>query len=139
MRRAALELRPWQQHSNVLTVAGFVYITYGLIAVGTDWDPSRAGTLILVTHTPALLWMFAWLGVGMLALISTRWPASSKTWGYTALAGLATWWSVVYATSTLLGADPARNVGGTLVWALVAYLWYAISGLVNPDDITNGG
>lgn len=138
MKRLLLELRPWQQHSQVLAVAGFVYLVYGVIGVGPSWDSPRDRTLTLATYIPAWIWMLVWVVVGLLALVSTRWPPSSKTWGYTALAGLAACWSVIYATSTLLGADLARNFGGMLVWALVSYLWYAISGLVNPDDVTNG-
>lgn len=127
-------LRPWQRHSQVLAVAGAVYVTYGVVALLIAGPPST-NARALADLLPQWFWGIIWVLVGGLALVSTRWPPSSKTWGYTALAGLAALWSAVYLTSPLLGAEWGRNVGGVLVWGLVAYLWFAVAGLVNPDDL----
>lgn len=128
-----LHLRPWQRHSQVLAVAGAVYITYGFVALLVSPGPnSTNASRGLADYFPEPFWGVVWVGVGLLALVSTRWPASSKTWGYAALAALAGWWSMCYLTAPLVGGDLVP--GGVVVWALVAYLWWAVSGLVNPDD-----
>jgi len=136
-----MHLRPWQRHSLVLTVAGAVYVLYGVVSLGLGHlSPDRSATLHLALHPlPSVhispyVWAGVWVFVGLLALASTRWPPQSKTWGYAAMSGLATCWAVVYALGIPLGA-PVSNIGAALVWFLVSFLWWAISGLVNPDDI----
>ena len=123
-----LQLRPWQRHSLVLAFAGLVYISYGLILLLAHHDGGRP----LLLNRPA--WATIWMAVGGLALASTRWPPQSKTWGYAALSGLAAAWASIYALGVLLLHQPPAALNGCLVWALVAFLWWAISGLTNPDD-----
>ena len=123
-----LQLRPWQRHSLVLAFAGLVYISYGLILLLAHHPGGRP--LLLDRQT----WAVVWIAVGLLALASTRWPPQSKTWGYSALSGLAAAWASIYALGVVLLDQPPAALNGCLVWALVAFLWWAISGLVNPDD-----
>lgn len=136
-----MRLRPWQRHSLVLTVAGFVYILYGVVSLGLHpVDQERRVTLHVAlqplpfVHISPIAWAGAWVFVGLLALASTRWPPQSKTWGYAAMSGLATCWALVYALGIPLGAS-SDSIGGALVWFLIGFLWWAISGLVNPDDL----
>ena len=80
------------------------------------------------------------MAVGGLALLSTRWPPANETWGYTTMSALATLWACAYLTAMPLGA-PSSNVGGFIVWALVAFLWWGVAGLRNPekpDDLVEG-
>ena len=129
-----IHLRPWQQHSHVLAVAGGVYVTYGAVALILADPTARTSSRGIADLIPAGIWGALWIAVGLLALVSTRWPPGSKTWGYTALSSLAAWWAACYLTGAFIGTGTFQP-GGAIVWALVAYLWYAVAGLVNPDDV----
>ena len=123
-----LELRPFQRHSLVLAVAGGVYVIYGIVLANTEPTADRVASLKLaLTVAPLDIWGGTWALVGILALISARWPPASKTWGYSAMTAMATCWGAFFGI--------AGNYPGLLVWWLVAFMWWAIAGLVNPDDV----
>lgn len=128
-------LRPWQRHSLVLAIGGGVYILIGTTYALTAPSPNRAAALAVLDFATFRGWGLAWMIVGFLALASTRWPPASKTWGYTALAGLAWCWAAAYLAGVLTGA-PLSGLSATLVWSLVGFMWWAIAGLANPDDLT---
>lgn len=136
MPRRLLHLRPWRRHSVVLFVAGVVYLCYGfaLLAVSPN-DSRRAGLVVASEVMPIRAWGFVWIVVGALALASTRWPPQSETWGYAAMSGLAAFWSACYGFAIALGEAPPQNVTAFLVWAMVSFLWWAVAGLANPDDL----
>lgn len=126
-------LRPWRRHSLVVLVAGAVYIAMGVTYITTDPAPSRQSALsVAIDLLPLSAWGVVWIAVGVLAVISSRWPPASETWGYSALSGLAAGWSACYGLGVVLGA-PNQSTSGALVWGLVAFLWWAIAGLINPD------
>lgn len=128
-------LRPWRRHSTVLAVAGTVYALVGFSYIVADANPSRQVALQLALQwMPLPAWGVVWIITGLLAFLSSRWPPASETWGYTAMTGLAAGWSAFYLIGIALGA-PAQGFSGVLVWGLVAFMWWAISGLVNPEDI----
>jgi hypothetical protein len=126
-------IRPWTRHSLVLIVAGFMYVAIGVAYILASPSPSREAALVV-----ALQWMdihhwgFVFMFVGFLAVFSSRWPPISETWGYMALTGLASGWSGFYAMGVILEHSPVANISGAFLWALVAFLWWAISGLLNP-------
>jgi hypothetical protein len=120
-------LRPWQRHSLVLTIGGFVYALIGITYLTTAPSPERRSALNILDFLPLAAWGGAWCLVGALAIISSRWPPASKTWGYTAMSGLAWCWGTAYLMSA--------TFSGALVWALVGFMWWAIAGLANPDDL----
>lgn len=129
-------LRPWQRHSLVLAVAGVVYIAVGLTYLATPLTENRASSLELaLVFFPLTVWGVVWIGVGLLALASTRWPPASSTWGYTALAAMAGGWGATYLLTIVFLGGPSSGFSGALVWFLVAFMWWAISGLMNPDDV----
>lgn len=131
-----LALRPFQRHSLVLTVAGGVYVTFGIALATTEPTPDRvSGLRLALAFAPLQVWGGLWAVVGLLAIISSRWPPASKTWGYAVLTGMAVCWAGMYACGVWLLGAPASALNGTLVWGLVAFLWWAIAGLVNPDDV----
>lgn len=126
-------LRPWRRHSTVLAVAGTVYALVGFSYIIAEANPSRERALQLaIAWMPLPAWGAIWIGVGGLAILSSRWPPASETWGYTAMTGLAAGWSGFYLAGIVLDA-PAQGFSGGLVWGLVAFMWWAISGLVNPE------
>lgn len=133
-----LALRPWQRHSLVLTVAGIVYIAIGWVYLAVPLTLDRRDGLKLAlewSHGHIRPWGVVWVIVGLLAIISTRWPPASKTWGYSVLSALAAMWSGFYLVAVTFLHVPHAGYSGALVWGLVAFLWWAISGLVNPDDV----
>ena len=126
-------LRPWRRHSLVVLVAGFAYIAIGATYLLTEPVESRESALALALNlAPMSAWGVVWIAVGVLAVISARWPPASETWGYATLSGLAAWWSACYALGVALGAEN-QSMSGALIWGLVAFLWWAIAGLWNPD------
>lgn len=134
-----MALRPWRRHSLVLTVGGLVYALVGWTYIITPPTPSRESSLrIPLTFAPIELWGIVWLLVGLLAVASSRWPPASEKWGYTLLSGLGALWASFYVGGVALGG-PFQSLSGALVWALVAFVWWAISGLDNPRPRRVGG
>lgn len=130
--REFLALRAWQRHSLVLAVAGTVYVLIGVSYILAEAKPTQESSLRLaLAWMPLEAWGVVWIVVGLLAILSSRWPPASETWGYTTMTGLSAAWSAFYACGIALGA-PVQGLPGVLVWGLVAFLWWAISGLVNP-------
>lgn len=128
-------LRPWQVHSEILAVAGTAFVTRGLMYVLVEPD-NRQQELLQVPLAMASMntWGVVFMLAGALALISTRWPPVSKTWGYAALAGLSAGWAFFYFAALPLGA-PWTALGGAILWALIGYVWWRVASLINPDDI----
>lgn len=132
-----LMFRPWQRHSLVLMVGGLVYIGVGVafLSVG-DLSQRRELSLdIALRFMPLDSWAMVFVFAGFLACLSSRWPSFVETWGYMVLTGLSAAWSAIYFLSIFLGDAPYTNLSYGLVWGLLAFLWWGISGLVNPDKV----
>jgi hypothetical protein len=81
---------------------------------------------------PYRYWGILFVVAGILASVSSRWPPVSETWGYTVMTGLSSAWSTFFLAGVLLHESDPVNLTAALIWGLVAFLWWAISGLVNP-------
>lgn len=128
-----LDIRPWQRHSLVLSVAGLIYIAIGISYFVTEITPSRSRALVVALEFLSIRhWGVIFILSGVLAIISARWPPISRTWGYMVLCGLSAGWSAVYLTGFLLVDAPSTNLSGFGTWGLIAFLWWSISGLLNP-------
>lgn len=132
-----LALRPWRRHSLVLLVAGIVYILIGVGYAFTPSNPQRASALrVPLALAPLPYWAVLFIVVGMLAILSARWPPASESWGYTTLSGLSTLWAMFYIWGMLpVFGGSATNVTGAGLFALLAFMWWAVSGLRNPDEL----
>jgi hypothetical protein len=132
-----LQLRPWQEHSLVVTLAGSIYLAYGVFTflhqTGERADQLRA--VIDLTGGHFWPWAALWVTVGALAIVSSRWPVWSKLWGYAVMQCLATLWALAYFTGVLFLGVPSAGLGGGIVWGIVVVLWYAIARLANPSDL----
>lgn len=129
-------IRPWKRHSLVLAVAGLVYILIGISYIIADLPESRAVALQIAIHWWSIpRWGIVFAMAGVLSILSSRWPPVSETWGYFVLTGLSAGWSAFYLTAVIFKDSPAANLSGTLSWGLIGFLWWAISGLVNPDVV----
>lgn len=129
-------MRPWKRHSLVLLVAGTVYILIGLSYIITRPTLSRTRALYYafeVLSAPG--WGVVFMLAGVLSIISSRWPPISETWGYTVLTGLSAGWSAFYLGGIWFNDSPTANYSSVAVWFLIAFMWWAISGLVNPGTV----
>lgn len=126
-------IRPWQRHSLVLMVAGIIYILIGVTYAFGPPSPTRSIALQFAYHwMDPYGWGIIFIVCGLLAILSSRWPPMSVTWGYTALTSLSAAWGAFYGVGILFGTSPPSNVSGLLSWGLLAFMWWAISGLLNP-------
>jgi hypothetical protein len=129
-------LRPWKRHSLVLLVTGLVYVFIGIAYITTGPRQSRTVALQIALDWWSLdVWGGVFILSGLLAILSSRWPPFSETWGYFVLTGLSAGWSGFYATGVIFGDSPTSNLNGALSWGLIAFLWWAISGLTNPTTV----
>jgi hypothetical protein len=129
------ELRPWKRHSLVLMVAGLIYVLIGIANILTKPTPDRVHALTYALQiAPMPVWGAIFVIAGILSIVSSRWPPVSKTWGYTVLTGLSAAWAGFYAVGIVFGDTPPSNLSGVLAWGLIGFMWWAISGLMNPGE-----
>lgn len=127
-------IRPFKRHSLVVIVAGVAYILHGLNYILSDLNESRREALsIALSWFPIQFWGTVFVASGILAVISARWPPVAERWGYMLLTGLSAGWGATYATGVIFEHSPTSNFSGALNWGLLAFLWWGVSGLVNPD------
>lgn len=128
-------VRPFERHSLVLIVAGLVYIAIGW---GYIHEPRTAGQALALQLAlkwwPMFFWGVIFVLAGVLAIVSSRWPPVSETWGYIVLTGLSAGWGAFYLMGIWFGNSPEANYSGFLIWGLLGFMWWAISGLRNPRD-----
>lgn len=137
LRPVWLQLRPWREHSLVVSLAGAIYVVYGVF-IWAQQTPERHQQLMVLTrlsHGVFWPWCLLWIIVGGLAVVSSRWPVMSQTWGYAVMQALAACWALAYLTGYLFLGVSSANLGGAIVWGLLVVMWYAIARLVNPSDI----
>lgn len=129
--------RPWERHSLVLLVGGLVYIGVGIVFMSTsELTPARKATLIFaLQHAEFSTWGFIFAVGGCLACASSRWPNVKNAWGYMILTGLSAGWASMYLLGYIFVFTHHATLGYALVWSLLAFLWWAISGLVNPEQV----
>lgn len=128
-------IRPWKRHSLVLMVAGLVYVAIGISYILAEPTETRLIALhYALQWFPIATWGWIYVGAGSLAVLSSRWPPVSETWGYTVLTGLSSAWSLFYLFGVVVWHSPPTNLSGVMSWGLIAFMWWAISGLKNPDN-----
>ncbi len=127
-------MRPIRTHGLVLMVAGFVYIAIGFTYLTAEPTPARVEALkYALNWVDFNTWGYVWILVGLLSIISSRWPPVSETWGYTVLTGQAAAWGLFYGAGVIFADTPVSNLSGVLSWGLIGFMWWAISRLVNPE------
>jgi hypothetical protein len=134
VKRVYWGVRPWKRHDLILTVAGTIYSLVGIAYIIADDSPARYVALqVLLTLAPLRIWGGVFVAAGLMCIISSRWPPFADTWGYVVLTGMSVGWGSAYLFSILLGPSPWTNINGFFLWTLLGFLWWAISGLLNPD------
>lgn len=126
--------REWKRHDTILCVGGLMYILVGLYYVSTRSAQSRGASLeILLRVAPMTVWGGAFIMAGVLSLISSRWPPFAETWGYVVMTSLSTGWAAAHLMGMLFADAPYTNAISSIVWGAFGFLWWAVSGLLNPD------
>jgi hypothetical protein len=132
-------LKPWKRHSLVLLVAGLAYVFIGISYIYAEPSPTREVALrYALNWLPLSGWGLWFIATGLITIISSRWPPVSRTWGYTLLTGLSVAWGGFYLVGIMFGHSPITNISGAIVWGTFGFLWWAISGLVDPTDPQHG-
>lgn len=133
-KRHYIGIRPWTRHSLVLLVAGTVYISIGVVYFGTeDNTPTWVALSIAREWLSLNTWGIIWMVVGVLAILSARWPPKVETWGYMALTSLSAGWGAFYILGVIFADNTKGSLAVGMMWLLVAFLWWAISGLISPE------
>jgi hypothetical protein len=128
-------LRPWKRHSMILLVAGVLYALIGYQYIIAPPNKTRDDSLVVVLQiAPLWVWGITYLVAGVLVMLSSIWPPFSETWGYMVLAGLSAAWMATYFIGYMFFHAPPSGLSGSLLWGLLAFMWWAISGLLNPDN-----
>lgn len=126
----------WTRHSLVLTGAGLIYIGIGIafiLAPGyVGKDPSLKSALRLLTIDE---WGYLYILVGFLATCSAMFPLGKKAWGYMILTALSSAWAWLYTMSVIFGHAPMITLLSGLIWLLLAFIWWAVSGLLSPEHV----
>jgi len=132
-----LTFRPWQRHGLVLMVGGLVYISLGVmyLTIGELSHRREINLSVALEVMPLKYWALLFIFSGALACLSSRWPSFSDSWGYMVLCGMSSGWSAVYLMSYIFGPAPITSTTYALIWFLMAFTWWAISGLVNPEKV----
>lgn len=131
--RSLYGLRPFRRHSLVLLVLGGVYVLIGLAYGLSPTTPERSVSLhVALQIMPMGYWGALWIVIGSLGMISSRWPIPSEKWGYSVLSGMSALWACFYAWGPILYGAPVGMLSAALAWGMVSFLWWAISGLINP-------
>jgi hypothetical protein len=118
----------------VLFIAGMSFVAMGIsFFFYIPGGPRIQALQIAVAWLPIEAWGVVFIGVGVAVVISSRWPAHAAAWGYAVLTGLSSGWSATYFLGWAVGDSAPGNLTYVVYWALLAFLWWAIGGLVNPS------
>jgi len=128
-------LRSWKRHSLILMIAGIIYVFIGVSFILSEYSTTRAVALaVVLSIAPLEFWGGVFIFAGGLSIISSRWPPFTEIWGYMVLTGLSVGWGSAYLMGIIFGNSPWTNASGFLTWGLIGFLWWAISGLLNPNE-----
>lgn len=127
-------VKPWDRHGLVLMTAGFSYILIGAAFVFSEDSPTRLAMFHSVYRgLPYSWWCVGFMVVGAISVISSRWPSKPRTLGYATLTGWTAGCSGLYVFGGLFTGSTGYLVTG-FMWAVMGFLWWAISGLFCPPD-----
>jgi hypothetical protein len=141
MKQRFWGLRPWKRHSLILMVAGVIYVFVGIQYILTESTPGRERALkVILQVAPLPFWGSVFVFAGLLTILSSRWPPLTETWGYIVLTSLSAGWASTYLMGILFMDSPSSNSSQVFLWGCLAFLWWGISGLLNPDRtaVTHG-
>lgn len=126
----------WTRHSLVLIVAGLIYVGIGYAFIASPGyvgkDPSLKSALRLLTLDQ---WGLVYICTGLFAMGAAFSPIGKKTWGYMILTAISSAWAMLYVMSVVSGGAPKITLLSSLIWLLLAFIWWAVSGLLSPEHV----
>lgn len=122
--------KPWDRHGLILMVAGIINVLIGAAFVSSP--TARLGD-ISINIFPGNTVYYGFIIAGAIAVMSARWPSKPRTLGYTALTGWTSSTGCVYIWGGFEEQNASFLATG-LIWILMAFLWWAISGLISPPS-----
>lgn len=129
-------LRPWKRHSTILMVVGFLFVLIGIGYIASTPTEGRTASLrVILQIAPIQFWGTLFVLAGLMSMLSSKWPPMTETWGYMVLTGVSSGWAVTYLLGWAFFHSSVTNLGQAVVWSILAFMWWAISGLPNPEKI----
>lgn len=126
----------WTRHSLILMIAGLMYAAIGyafIVSPGyVGKDPSLKSALRLMTLDQ---WGLVYICCGVLAMISAFSSIGKKVWGYMVLTAISAAWAFLYVMSVVSGGAPKLTLLSSLLWLMLAFIWWAVSGLLSPEHV----
>lgn len=128
-------LRPWKRHSTALLVVGIIYMFIGYQYIVTPSTRIREQSLqAILQFAPIQFWGGVFILAGFMAVVSTKWPPVTETWGYVVVTGLSTGWSATYLTGIWFFHAPEQNYSQVFIWAVLGFMWMVFAGFPNPEE-----
>lgn len=128
--------RPWKRHSTILMVVGFLFVLVGIsYAFGKPSQSREIALEVILQVAPIQVWGWLFVVAGLLSMLSAKWPPMAETWGYMVLTGLSSGWAATYLTGMIFYHAPWANLTQVILWGCLAFMWWAISGLPNPEKM----
>ncbi len=90
MKRRFNFLLPWTRESLVLVLAGLLFVAQGLSLMFYTASAPRWEALVIARNVmPLNWWGLFFIVCGVVATVTSRWPAEAHHWGYIILTGLS--------------------------------------------------
>lgn len=127
-------LKPWDRHSGILVVAGVAYMVIGGLYILDVQSQTQYEAMYYALRIMSFnAWGCGFILIGLTSILSARWPNWPKAWGYVVLTGWSSAWSMFFIAGALLTEARIVYFSMGALWALLAFLWWAVSGLVSPS------
>lgn len=134
-----LSFKPWDRHGGILVLAGLTYILIGHVYIFDPQPQSEVDVMYFALRLmPFDWWGFGFIIVGTTAILSARWPNWHKAWGYSVLTGWSSAWSAFFFAGAILTDAEIVYISTGAMWALMAILWWGVSGMVSPSKDEGG-
>jgi len=125
--------KPWDRHGLILTTVGVSYILISIVLLLSDQSTSGLSNVKdILAVAPYPYWCGALIVVGCASILSAILNSIPRTLGYVVLTGWSTFWAGVHIIGGLSYPMDLSYVSLGMIWALMAFLWWAISGLLSP-------
>ena len=133
-------IRNWTRHSLILIGAGLIYLGIGIGFLSAPKlvakDPSLKVALQWLTFHQ---WGWVFISCGFLAILASGWPMGKKVWGYMLLTALSSAWATFYVLAVVFYDAPKLTWISALIWGLLAFIWWGVSGLLSPEHVRRMG
>ena len=130
-----LSYKPWQRHGIAILISGLFMTFYGfsLLRDGPEFDRNVDMMRVAIRLFPLDFWAAIFVVAGLGSAIFSRFKKFRPPWAYSVFCGLAGTWTAQYFAGYILVDGPPRSLYYGSLWACLLGIWWAVSGMVNPD------